>query len=212
MHGQEPEAGWYPNPDGEGLRWWDGSAWTSDLYVADDETMSAAARTWPSPAAGRRGPSTRVLALAATLVVVAVAVGTFLLLRSSGNDSPATSTASKSAPTTPGYKPPGKVTGPRGAFDAFAMERVHTAQIAIEKYATEHGGSYSGATSAILRSIEPTVPAGLGVVGAGPDHYSLTMISESGDRFTINKRADGTVAFTCAPSGRGGCPRDGTWE
>ena len=23
-----PAAGWFPDPDGEGLRWWDGTAWT----------------------------------------------------------------------------------------------------------------------------------------------------------------------------------------
>jgi len=28
--GAQPLAGWYPDPDGEGLRWWDGAAWTSD--------------------------------------------------------------------------------------------------------------------------------------------------------------------------------------
>jgi hypothetical protein len=92
------------------------------------------------------------------------------------------------------------------------MERVHSAQIAIETYATEHGGSYSGATAATLRSIEPSLPQGLGLGGAGPDHYSITMYSKSGDQFTINKRADGTVVFACAPPGRGGCPGDGTWE
>ncbi len=23
-------AGWFPDPDGEGLRWWDGTSWTAD--------------------------------------------------------------------------------------------------------------------------------------------------------------------------------------
>jgi hypothetical protein len=29
-------AGWYPNPQGEGMRWWDGSAWTDPPKVAPD--------------------------------------------------------------------------------------------------------------------------------------------------------------------------------
>lgn len=28
-----PAAGWYPNPEGEGLRWWDGSGWTDHTHV-----------------------------------------------------------------------------------------------------------------------------------------------------------------------------------
>jgi Protein of unknown function (DUF2510) len=29
---QTPAPGWYPNPQGEGLRWWDGSRWTEHVH------------------------------------------------------------------------------------------------------------------------------------------------------------------------------------
>jgi hypothetical protein len=32
---QNPDPGWYPNPSGEGLRWWDGVRWTDHVHSAD---------------------------------------------------------------------------------------------------------------------------------------------------------------------------------
>lgn len=197
-----PEPGWYPNPEAPGLRWWDGTAWTGHVHAGD-----AAGE----PAAGGRRPPARALALGAVLVV-AVAVAAFLLLRSSGDDSSTASTPSEAAPGAARFVPPGHASGPGTAFDAFAKERLHSAQIAIETYASDHGGSYEGATAAQLRGIEPNLPPRLVVAAAGPDHYSIAMVSESGDQFSINKRSDGTVAFACAPPGRGGCPPSGKWE
>lgn len=199
-----PEPGWYPNPEGPGLRWWDGTAWTAHLHGGD---VFAA-----KPAAGGRRPPARALALGALLVLVA-AVAAFLLLRSSGDDSTTTSTAPQAAPGAAGFVPPGHASGPQAAFDALAKERLHDAQIAIEAYASQHGGSYEGATPAMLRRIAPTLPAtGLLVAGAGADHYSIAILSESGNRFSIDKRSNGTVGFACAPPGRGGCPPSGKWE
>src|SRR6478672_10998405 len=45
------------------------------------------------------------------------------------------------------------------AGDAKAKETVHTAQVAIETYATEHNGSYEGANNEELHKIEPSLPA-----------------------------------------------------
>ncbi len=38
---QLPVAGWHPNPTGEGLRYWDGSAWTDHTHVLDAEHPAA---------------------------------------------------------------------------------------------------------------------------------------------------------------------------
>ncbi len=43
------------------------------------------------------------------------------------------------------------------AGDAKAKEYAHTAQVAMETYSTENGGSYAGATVAKLENIEPTI-------------------------------------------------------
>ena len=45
------------------------------------------------------------------------------------------------------------------AGDAKAKETVHTAQVAIETFATEHNGSYEGADNEKLHKIEPSLPA-----------------------------------------------------
>src|ERR1700759_1938697 len=54
------------------------------------------------------------------------------------------------------------------AGDSRAKENAHTAQVALETYATENGGSYEGATVEKLQKIEPTVksePASAGKEG-----------------------------------------------
>ena len=43
------------------------------------------------------------------------------------------------------------------ASDASAKSAARTAQTAIETYATDHSGSYAGATPTLLRDIEPTL-------------------------------------------------------
>ncbi len=45
-----PAAGWYPNPQGAGQRYWDGAAWTSHLQDASDQLPAVASA--PMTAAG----------------------------------------------------------------------------------------------------------------------------------------------------------------
>src|SRR6185312_5770049 len=51
------------------------------------------------------------------------------------------------------------------AGDSKAKENAHTAQVAVETYATENSGSYTGVDLTKLHKIEPTISTTAGVVG-----------------------------------------------
>ena len=99
------------------------------------------------------------------------------------------------------------------ANDANAKETAHSAQVAIETYATEHNGSYVGATPVNLKAIEPTLPPepaagklGLEVKNATATGYEVIVTAPTtGDTFTI-KNEGGTLTFPCTVPGKGGCP------
>ncbi len=119
------------------------------------------------------------------------------------------------------------------AGDSKAKENAHSAQVAMETYATENGGSYSGAEEVKLNAIEPTIKKGelavTGTGGHGPvegiiatptstgEGYSIESISSTGNIFTI-KNEKGVMTFTCTTGGKGGCPKPatgtgpGNWE
>src|SRR5437773_363809 len=48
--GQQAPAGWYPNPNGAGQRYWDGQRWTE--HVSADQTATQAPGTTPAAAPG----------------------------------------------------------------------------------------------------------------------------------------------------------------
>ena len=112
------------------------------------------------------------------------------------------------------------------ATDSSAKELARTAQTTAETYATDHGGSYEGMTTKILKEYEPTIQtvAGSGnaymngegatVVPAGGTGYEVTATSTSGHTFTVKKEG-GTVTRTCTPTGKtgsegGGC-QNSSW-
>ena len=107
------------------------------------------------------------------------------------------------------------------ATDAQAKSAARTAETAMETFATEHGGSYAGATSAQLHEIEPT----LVVAGGGANEikdpattattFSVTAVSGTTPvhEFTISRAAGGVVTFSCLPLNSGGCPpAPGDWS
>jgi type IV pilus assembly protein PilA len=106
------------------------------------------------------------------------------------------------------------------AYDAAAKSQVKTAQTAIETYATDNNGDYTGATQAKLAAIEPTLnDSGSSTLSAvtpnGTTGYSVVSTANTtGDKFTITNTS-GSVARTCsAGSGGGnpgGCPTTNTW-
>jgi len=98
------------------------------------------------------------------------------------------------------------------AGDAKAKETAHSAQVAIETYATDNGGSYKNATTAKLHEIEPTVPAGaplaLTVTEAGTG-YTLTVTNTANSNTFSIKNEAGAMTYPCTAPGKGGCPKVG---
>lgn len=101
------------------------------------------------------------------------------------------------------------------AGDAKAKEYAHSAQVAIETYSTEHGGSYVGAgaeEAKPLKEIEPTLnnATGLEVTGLsgtgspGEKTYDVTVEGTSGT-FSIENN-EGSFSYPCSNPGKGGCP------
>jgi len=95
--------------------------------------------------------------------------------------------------------------------DKIAEVTARTAVTAMEVYAVDHGGSYTGADAATLRSIEPRLPPNL-YVQAQSTSYSVTVPAKlSGTQFTVEKRTGGALSFTCSSPGTGTCPPSGDW-
>jgi type IV pilus assembly protein PilA len=101
------------------------------------------------------------------------------------------------------------------ATDAEAKSAAKTAQTAIETYATENGGSYLGATPAILEGIEETLPStGLDVTGLAEKGYTVSVDStRTGvNTFSITRDpATGDTSQSCSETGEGGCSSTNTW-
>jgi type IV pilus assembly protein PilA len=99
------------------------------------------------------------------------------------------------------------------AKDASAKEAVRTAETAMETFATDHDGKYTGATAGDLQTIESTLNgAALSLPVAATDNtYTVRVTSTTGNTFDIARAADGTTSLTCATGGTAGCPSGGTW-
>ena len=98
------------------------------------------------------------------------------------------------------------------ARDADAKVGARTAQTAIETYATDNGGAYTGATPLLLEGIEETlVDITLTVPTAAGDTYQVTATSSTGNAFSISRAASGATTQTCTVAGVGGCPVSGDW-
>ncbi len=100
------------------------------------------------------------------------------------------------------------------AGDAKAKENLHSAQVAMETCATEHGGEYATASDAFcdqaeLNRIEPTIPAsggGFTAVTPTATGYTITATGSSGSFSIIN--LNGAMSYTCTNGGSGGCTDD----
>ena len=99
------------------------------------------------------------------------------------------------------------------ARDADAKAAVRTAETAMETYATDNNGAYTGGSTAGLRNIESTLNgAALSVPAVAATSYTVRVTSDTGNTFDISRAANGTTSLTCATAGNAGCPADGTWD
>jgi type IV pilus assembly protein PilA len=96
------------------------------------------------------------------------------------------------------------------ANDADSKAMAHTAQTAIETYATDHNGSYAGADLAALQAIEGVVDGSVAVSGTSATGYTITVTNPVTTHTFSIVRAGGTFSFPCTPGGQGGCPDDAT--
>jgi hypothetical protein len=95
--------------------------------------------------------------------------------------------------------------------DAEAKAGALNALTAMEVYATDHNGSYSGASAGTLREIEPRIPPDV-KVAAERRIYTVTVPSATGgNTFSASRDASGTTSRTCKVPGEGGCPASGKW-
>jgi len=107
------------------------------------------------------------------------------------------------------------------AYDASAKELAHSAQIAVEDYATDHSGSYVGLTASALPTYDSTIQTTsnggtnayvLSVTNATATGYTVTTRSANGSETFSITRLNGQMTRTCTPSSgqHGGC-ENGTW-
>ncbi len=105
------------------------------------------------------------------------------------------------------------------ANDSQMKAQARAMQTAIETYATDNNGSYTGATMTRLNEIEPTIPTSGATLGglSSTDYWvQSAAASGSGNVFRIT-RTGGSFTRTCgvgAPGttpGKGGCPPSGNW-
>jgi type IV pilus assembly protein PilA len=118
------------------------------------------------------------------------------------------------------------------AGDSKAKENAHSAQVAVETYATETGGSYANVDLTKLHKIEPTIPTAAGelavttgeasaqhgakegiIVAAteGGKGYEIQSISSNGNDFKIINKS-GAMEFKCTAAATGGCPAAATGQ
>ena len=106
------------------------------------------------------------------------------------------------------------------AGDAKAKENAHTAQVAVETYATENGGSYTGVEMSKLHKIEPTLPSteptepgkeGIKVSSTASNKYKIESTSSNGHTFSIVNE-EGAMSYPCTPKEKGGCPASEKWN
>lgn len=98
------------------------------------------------------------------------------------------------------------------ADDAKAQSDARVAVVAVETWAIDNDGNYTGVDANAIRAIEPTLQsANISLVGVSADEFTVRSISTGARQFEIAREADGNLVRSCAPQGAGACRDDGTW-
>ena len=104
------------------------------------------------------------------------------------------------------------------AQDSEAKSTAKTAQTAMETFATDRNGKYAGATTALLKAIEPTLSTAtsgansIALTNVTDTTYTITVTSASNNTFSIVRATDGSLTYPCTPAGGGGgCPGAAGW-
>ncbi len=107
------------------------------------------------------------------------------------------------------------------AGDAKAKETAHSAQVAMETFATDHGGSYEEVTVEALHEIEPTIVGegegeetnvSLPAAELGANKYEITVTNPQNENTFSIKNVGGNMSYPCTEAGTGGCPGEGGGE
>jgi type IV pilus assembly protein PilA len=100
------------------------------------------------------------------------------------------------------------------AYDSSAKTVAQTAQTAMETYATENNGEYTGGTAAKLNEIEPSLnitksnEAELLATTVSSNSYTVTaQAANTGDKYSVVRNAAGEVEHKCVSTAALlGCP------
>jgi type IV pilus assembly protein PilA len=99
------------------------------------------------------------------------------------------------------------------AYDSSAKTLAQTAQTAMETYATENSGEYTGGTRAKLKEIEPSINTSNTsealleeTTGITKNEYTVTALAaNTGDKYAIKRNSSGELEHTCTSTTKG-CP------
>lgn len=89
-------------------------------------------------------------------------------------------------------------------YDADAKADARSVQTALETYAIDNDGAYTGADQSALSAIEGTInsiPAADLTITVGANTYSVTLDSKSGNTYTVARAANGGISNTCTGTG-----------
>lgn len=89
-------------------------------------------------------------------------------------------------------------------YDADAKADARSVQTALETYAIDNDGAYTGADQTALSAIEGTInsiPAADLTLTVGADTYTVTVDSKSGNTYSVARAASGAISNTCTGTG-----------